>query len=1287
VSESRRRRRRVLAAVAGGLAALGLLAAGLVWWAVSTRAGARWAFARITSAMKGSVRVTSVDGPIRGPLTVRGLVYETPALRISVEEARLDWRLSALIAKRLDVVSLSARGVRIRTSPEPEKKEKEKLPDLHLPINVVVRAADVRDIEVGSSVPDGGPPFRIDTISLATSVSGDAVRVERLAVRGPRFTADVSGTLRPSGDYPLDLAVAWSWTTDRKYEGSGRLNGTLETLHVAQELKAPARLTLDATLLKPMRHLRFSADVRFEKLDPRVLAASAPAALATGAVHAEGTLPRFSSKGEVRLETRVADLGKVDASWDVERQEDLWKIARLDLRLAEGSSARASGTVRLGGASPAFDLAASWTRMEWPLRGRAAVASSRGNLRLEGTLAAYRVTADADVSAKGLPPGTWKIAGRGDTAHVALDSLAGSILGGTFSASGSVAWKPAVAWDLAIAGENLDPSGMAPGYPGRLAFRGATKGTLEKSGPVGSVSLASLDGTLRGQPVSGAAEARFAVSDVILSKADFHVATARLQGSGRIGDAWDLSFRLDTPDVGLVLPDARGSLAAAGHVSGRRETPRLRVTADGRSLSQGARQVARLRLDADVDFRRDAPSRVDLDLGGVVLVAGRTVDTVALRLAGTLAHHDLTLTAKNAKTNLAFAAAGGVPHGSGAPSSWEGRVTRLDLTSTDLAGKLERPADVFVSAAAARIRGFAWALKAGRLTLEGEWAKAGPSRMHAGVENVPLALVSPWLPGGVEVTGAVNGRVEASVAKSGAVDATVDLSPGPGEIRYGTTGGARVAFAYSDAKLLLAAGPRGATANVALAIAGQGRFAADLAMPDYNARGVPQKSERLAGRVTASFADLAFARAFVPAIGQLHGAFRADVAFDGTVGNPRIRGEAGLSGVTAELPDLGITVQDVSLTARADGGPLFRLDGQARSGEGTVKIAGESPLVPSVETPAKLRIQGRMFQALGTPEQKVWVSPDLTIAADGRKIAVSGDLRVPQTRIEYVQKFATIAPSKDIVFVGKSTDDEAQAAGSRAQVVEARVRLVLGNLVRIKALGFDGRVTGSVLATDVPGRPTAATGELQITEGTYKAYGQDLKIERGRVVFGGGPAANPAVDLRASRKADDGTIAGVEVKGTVRNPEVSVWSDPAMDQTDALAYLVLGHPLGQATAQEGNLVANAAVSLGVKGGNLLGKKIASRYGLETARIEAKNGLESASLVVGKYLSPKLYVEYGIGLFDPVSTLRLRYIISRKWTVSAETSGDANGGDVLYTVDTGKVPGPPPPPRTAERRGD
>jgi translocation and assembly module TamB len=277
---------------------------------------------------------------------------------------------------------------------------------------------------------------------------------------------------------------------------------------------------------------------------------------------------------------------------------------------------------------------------------------------------------------------------------------------------------------------------------------------------------------------------------------------------------------------------------------------------------------------------------------------------------------------------------------------------------------------------------------------------------------------------------------------------------------------------------------------------------------------------------------------------------------------------------------------------------------------------------------------------------------------------LTGDVTVLDSKVNIEKKppKGPVKASQDVVFVNAS----AAASPEKKMALFARVRLILGQNVEVAALGLKAKPTGSLLVIDEPRGVTRGVGEIEMSEGTFKAYGQDLTIERGRLIFNG-PIDNPGLDVRAYRKADDGTTAGIEAKGTAQKPQVTLWSDPPMTQSEALAYLLLGHPLNQAQPEEGNLLANAATSLGLKGGNMLAKKIAARFGLEEARIEGGKTLSDASLVVGKYLSPKLYVAYGMGLFEPVSTFRIRYLLSKKITLQAER-GVGVSADALYTVE-------------------
>jgi translocation and assembly module TamB len=53
-------------------------------------------------------------------------------------------------------------------------------------------------------------------------------------------------------------------------------------------------------------------------------------------------------------------------------------------------------------------------------------------------------------------------------------------------------------------------------------------------------------------------------------------------------------------------------------------------------------------------------------------------------------------------------------------------------------------------------------------------------------------------------------------------------------------------------------------------------------------------------------------------------------------------------------------------------------------------------------------------------------------------------------------------------------------------------------------------------------------------------------------------------------------------------------------------------------------------------------------------------------VLGKYLSPGVYVSYGISLAEAINTVKLRYTIDDHWTVKIE-SGRARSADVVFTI--------------------
>ncbi|MDN5850165.1 MAG: translocation/assembly module TamB domain-containing protein, partial [Nitrococcus sp.] len=228
---------------------------------------------------------------------------------------------------------------------------------------------------------------------------------------------------------------------------------------------------------------------------------------------------------------------------------------------------------------------------------------------------------------------------------------------------------------------------------------------------------------------------------------------------------------------------------------------------------------------------------------------------------------------------------------------------------------------------------------------------------------------------------------------------------------------------------------------------------------------------------------------------------------------------------------------------------------------------------------------------------------------------------------------------------------------------------------RFEGFGLKGRIDGRLLIVQQPGGPTTGSGELRIVDGEYRAYGQGLVIETGRILFAGGPIDQPGVDIRAVRHPAEDITVGVQVRGSLKRPEFTIFSEPSMGQTEQLSWLVLGRPLEGASNSEASMLTQAALALGLKGGDFLAKKLGKGLGIDTIGIESGSGeagaasdANEAALVVGKYLSPDLYVSYGIGLFNQVSTVTLQYTLSSHWKLATEASTLGSGGDVVYTIE-------------------
>ncbi len=86
-------------------------------------------------------------------------------------------------------------------------------------------------------------------------------------------------------------------------------------------------------------------------------------------------------------------------------------------------------------------------------------------------------------------------------------------------------------------------------------------------------------------------------------------------------------------------------------------------------------------------------------------------------------------------------------------------------------------------------------------------------------------------------------------------------------------------------------------------------------------------------------------------------------------------------------------------------------------------------------------------------------------------------------------------------------------------------------------------------------------------------------------------------------------------------------------------------------------------------GNRLVKKLGGKMGfVDEIGVEQNTDLGGSAFTVGKYLSPRLFVSYGVGLFEPGSTMTVRYEFSEALVAGGERDAGRRHAGIRYRIE-------------------
>jgi len=1233
------------------LAALLLVLATATWWLLATGAGLRFALARAQSATHGALQWKQAQGSLIGPLQLDGLRYDDGHGTVAdVAQARLALRFWPLLAGRVHVRDLDVEGVDVALPKSAENSSGSGSLSLKPPVDLLLDRVHVGAVRVSRA---GQPVFASDSLDLAGRWTQAGIAIDALNLRAPDGHADLEGRLvfarRPLGNGKADFAWKLGDTTY-----AGRLvasgNGKLARLDLGLQQPLSARLHLE---LAQNRSHDWKATLSAPRFDPGSLLGDS--ALKSLALDVQGHGDRHG--------------GELDGTLDLNQYRVLLQPLRavfsddgktLTLQHLAVSSPQvpgrldASGTLQLDAKPLAGRLAIQWNGLQLPAGLVGQPLASAGKLDASGSVERFHVAGDVTLGPPG-KPAHLALDLDGTPQAIALHPLTLQQPQGQLQAQGTLQLQPALGWQLDATANRFDPGQLFAGWTGALDFALASRGELTPAGPDATLDLTQLAGHLRGRRIGGEAKLHLSPGKVVDGRLRLASGGSTVQLDAKPGRVNDAELRLAIASLGDWLPDAGGRLDGQFNIRGL--LPRLAVNGHLRGSALGWQQqrADTLQMVAGIPDVSHPAGKLELTASGAHL-GGLVFQHIHLLAEGSQGDHRLELDARGSQLSGTLAL-----HGALKNDAWNGTLSTLNLEPRGLPGwRLQHPSPLAWRDGAFSLGELCLSAGDPLLCASAKQDKAGNLDASYRLRALPLALLlnaagEADLP--LRADGNLQGDGQLRRSAAGVLSGHASLGSDRGSVTYVEHADTPL-LSYDHFALDAELGANSQRLDLRANLDHGGSLAGQAS--------VSGRQQALAGRLDLRLNNLAFLELFGNTLANVHGQAAGSFRLGGTLAQPAVSGQASVNDFAAEVPAAGLKLGNGRLVVSALDARNLRVDGSVQSGAGTLTVAGIAGLGGDAAT--DIAVKGSQFTAADIPAAKVAISPDLRLRRNAQGLDLGGSVLLDSAdvNLDKLPGAGASKASRDVVVV-----DRPQPEAGASLPFTATVKVDLGRKTHLTGMGLDGRLAGVLTVNERPGRATTGQGQVTVS-GTYKAYGQNLAIQRGKLLFASTPIDNPGLDIRAVRKLnpnatiDEGQEVGLQISGTAQRPVLTVFSNPLMEQSDALSYLVTGKPLSQVKGGEGDMLGAAAQALGSAAGNLLAKSIGSKIGVDDIGVSSNEALGgNSAFTVGKYLSPRLYLSYGVGLFEPGEVVTLRYRLSHRWNFEAQSATEFNRASFNY----------------------
>jgi len=1237
-----------------------------------------------------TLRISLIEGSLLFSPRFSHIEFSTGDVNVEIKQASINWDLGCLWQSKLCVESLSTSELLITAIPSSKQSNIEPLIanvnklssssiDLGLDIDItelIVKTMSInlnklkitfKDIDTSLSLASNNlivPRLNMSSIVIYNSQDSNNQTVTDLG--------HSSTTKTPNDNFDLNALVT-------------KLQQSLNQLSIPY---IPLNLTLQQSQINSLiYHYKNNepenesitvkqVSSQFVQHEQEISALSLSGAYEANTFNLDGALslePKFNHQLILSFDTNNDLIG--ESHLKVSSQGNVDQLT-LNGHVSGDIETTLTGQLSLTQQNLPFNVTANWQPMTLATM---ALDLDTGRLFLKGDITDYALEFNGGATLPNYPSVAGNINAHGSTSSLSIDNATLALLQGDVTLSGLLSWENDITLQSKITMNEVKPHAFWPQYQGQLSGSLDVNTGLKGSGDNNYwyINIANMDVSgqwlsrqldLSGRITGRQSQSKWGhwVADSLLLK---H-ANNQLAVNGTVSDSANLIADISIDNIGTTLPmlisknpgEVQGRLTLAGPI----EALKLSAAMTAKHIDYKSKNISleQATITANAVLSETLPFDIDVvatQLTLPTILSSEVPNDLTLSLSGNKAHHVLTTNLTSNDLNISTEIVGELTS-----SRWHGTIENVSIKANMGVNEqhltLTSPLTISANlkAKSLNISKHCWLSSTKNNTRNGTLCLASPFSIDTqlirsneaiiNLDHFSIAQLQPYLPKAHVVTGDVSGHLSFQLFSRDklSLSSNIQWTNGLIESDFGDS-----LVSHNITKLSVSAAIDRSLANIIAHLSSPTLGVIDVSMVSN----IFNEQPFVSGHIQSHGLELAPYRPFLKYVSLLDGKLSVNAGFSGDLQQQQIFGQLTSSNITIASDKLPSRIDNLN-TQVSFTGASATLDSafNLASGNGALKGAIDW----KNELLATLALTGNELALSPSKGVDVVFSPELTLTLSPERAKIRGKVNIDSANV----KIESLPQSA----VGLSDDVtiKQQALTKRAIPIDIDVNALLGDQVKVNAFGLKSNVVGALNIIQNKTQPLSTYGELTLKDAKYKAFGQQLTIEQGQIIFTGS-TTNPVINIKAIRnpkETNDNVIAGVYVNGAVDKPALTVFTVPVKEQQEAFSYLIYGYKSGSGEAFGQDLAISMLVNSGLGGASKMIGNIGSAVGIDNFNVTTSGSGDNTRVEFSGSIGPNLQLRYGVGVFDALPEVGLRYQVNQRLFIDF-INNTSQALDLLY----------------------